>query len=218
MTIMKNRIMLLLLALALTSVMNAQSDFEGSITYKIAYLSLPDELKEMEAMLPKKVVKYYKGSQVRVEQSTAGMGQQIVITDYDKITGVLLMDFLGNKIAMAMPAEDLKAAKTLGNDCKASYKKDTKTIAGYKCKKVLIERDDFPAPVIMYYTNKWKNKEMEYGSLKGLPLEMTIYKEGIQMKFSATHVQEETVENEMFSVPDGYEIVTADDLMELFGQ
>ena len=215
---MKNRIMLLLLALALTSVMNAQSDFEGSITYKIAYLSLPDELKEMEAMLPKNVVKYYKGSQVRVEQSTAGMGQQIVITDYEKITGVLLMDFLGNKIAMTMPAEDLEAAKTLGNECKASYKKDTKNIAGYKCKKVLIERDDFPAPVIMYYTNKWKNKELEYGSLKGLPLEMTIYKEGIQMKFSATHVQEETVENEMFSVPDGYEIVTADDLMELFGQ
>lgn len=206
------------MALALTPVMNAQSDFEGSISFDITYLSLPDELKDMETMLPKSVVKYYKGSQVRVEQTTGGMGQQVVITDYEKLSGILLMDFLGNKVAMTMPSEDLESAKTLGDECKADYKKDTKEIAGHKCKKVLIERDDFPAPVIMYYSTKWANKEMEYGPLKGLPLEMTVYREGIQMKFSATNVQEETVENEMFAVPEGYEVVTSDDLMELFGQ
>jgi hypothetical protein len=215
---MKTRILTLLLAIALAPVMNAQSEFEGSINYDITYLSLPDELKEMEAMLPKSVTKYYKGSQVRVEQSTAGMGQQVVVTDYEKMTGMLLMDFLGNKVAMTMPKEDLEAAAVLGKECKTTYKKESKDIAGLKCKKVLVERADFPSPVTIYFSTKWSNPEMEYGDLKGLPLEITLFKEGIQMKLSATSVQEEAVADIMFEVPEDYEVVTADDLMELFGQ
>lgn len=215
---MKMRILTLLLAIALAPVMNAQSEFEGFINYDITYLSLPDELKEMEAMLPKAVIKYYKGSQVRVEQSTAGMGKQVIVTDYENMTGMLLMDFLGNKVAMTMPKEDLEAAVQLGKKCKSTYKKDSKEIAGLKCKKVLIERADFPSPVTIYYSTNWSNPEMEYGDLKGLPLEITLFKEGIQMKLSATNVQEEGVDQVMFEVPAEYEIVTADDLMELFGQ
>ena len=70
----------------------------------------------------------------------------------------------------------------------------------------------------MWYTPEYSNPEREWGEMKGLPLEMTLYRDGLQMKLTASHIQEEKVEASMFTVPEGYEVITADELMEIFGQ
>ena len=51
------RIILLLAIALLPQLINAQKVFEGFVNYQIEYLSVPDEVKGFESMLPQEMTK-----------------------------------------------------------------------------------------------------------------------------------------------------------------
>ena len=205
------------LSIAILCSINAISQsFEGVVTYSITYLDVPAEIEGMESMLPSETIKYIDGQRIRIEQ-TMLMGTQVVISDFAANTSIVLMDILGNKIAMVVPEEEMENEAQATTSIEINYFKDSKTIAGYKCKKAVITGDGFETPAIVYYTTKIPYTEDQFKGLKGLPLEMTVNSEGMQMVLSATSVQKKEVEESMFVIPDDYSIMTSEELQELFG-
>ncbi|NNE55181.1 MAG: hypothetical protein HKN32_04115 [Flavobacteriales bacterium] len=205
-------------ALILSFNFNAQKEFEGTIKFDLEYLSLPEELVGMEAMLPTNLTKKIKGNQVRVEQSLPGQGDQIVIQDFEAKSGTVLMDILGNKVALSLSNEDFMEMESLADQSAMTKKKDKREIAGFKCKKMIIERDDFEGPVTIWYTEEYDTPEMDYGKIEGLVLEFTTFTQGMQLKATATSVELGTLEEGLFKVPPGYQEMSQQDLMQMFGQ
>ena len=212
------RIILLLAIALLPQLINAQKVFEGFVNYQIEYLSVPDEVKGFESMLPQEMTKYMSGSKMRVEQTIMGEGTQIVISDSDANTGTVLMNVLGTQIAMVIDGDEMADAKEEKKKQKVKITKETKKIAGYKCKKAIVEMEGMDAPVIVWFTNEFKSSIEDYNKIDGLVLSYTSLAEGMQMRLTAEVVQKEGVDSSMFEIPDGYDVVTQDELMKMFGQ
>jgi hypothetical protein len=215
---MKISHLLSIAAVAVSFVLNAQKPFEGKIVYKIDYPTLPDEMRGMEGMLPKETVVYAKGSKSRSETPSL-MGNQVVISDAKKDYGVVLMDMMGQKMAIEPTAEDMKDAKVRNEKMKIEYLNETKTVAGIKCKKAIITAEDEEFPLVVFYTEEFSNyNASDMKQLKGMPLEYTMKANGMEMRMVAQSVTPEKVDDKKFEVPADYQKMTSKDLEKMFGQ
>jgi GLPGLI family protein len=208
---------LLLPLLILSLVTFGQESFEGEIDFSIRYSNLPQEMAGMESMLPVEMNMHLKGAKSRTEQKSPITGSQIVIANMETNYMVTLMDILGNKIAMASPMDDMEAMKVEAQKIDIEYLNETKTIAGYKCKKALIKSPDLPTPIVVYYTDKFTGGTEQFGTLKGFALEYSVTAEGVQMNFTATRIEEGPVDDSLFIAPEEYKIVTQEELQNMYG-
>jgi len=196
----------------------AQKPFEGKIVYKIDYPALPDEMKGMEGMLPKETIVYTKGTKSRTETASL-MGNQVVISDAKKDYGVVLMDMIGQKMAIEPTAEEMKDAKDRNDKMTVKYLNETKTVAGIKCKKAIISAADEEFPLEVYYTEEYSNYNAnDMKQLKGMPLEYSIKANGLEMRMVAQSVTAEKVADSQFEIPADYQKMTSKELEQMFGQ
>lgn len=196
----------------------ATAQFEGKISYEINYEEVPDEIAGYESMLPKEMSMFIKGSKTRVEQSM-GMGEQIVIMDNTTKEGVILMNMMGQKMAIKMDKETIESQEEEENEPQFKYLNETKKIAGYTCKKAEMwfegEEDDV---MVVYYTEKIQNTaNTNVKGLKGFPLEYQVAKQGMVMNMVANNVSKEKINDSKFEVPDGYEEKTMEELGGMMG-
>lgn len=216
---MKNLIVAFMaLAIALPTL--AQKKFEGTIKFKMSYEDLPAEMAAMEAMLPDEMTTVIKGEKSRLEQSM-GMGMSsVTITDMKKGSGVLLMDMMGQKIAMEMTKEEFEKMdkkKVSQNKPEFKYVDGTKDIAGYKCKKALVVFEG-AGEMEVYYTEELPaGASKKFEGLNGFPLEYTISQGPMKVNFSASSVKQEKVDAKLFEIPSGYDKMTFEDFQKKMG-
>lgn len=192
-------------------------NFEGKITYEISYEELPEAIEPYAAMLPKESTSYHKGKKSRTEQNTMG-GQTITIVDMEKKVGYIVMDMMGMKSAYKMEESDLEAGNKEGDKFDIKYTNETKTIAGYVCKKVEITSKDDKSVTYAYVTDKiegMNNSKMNY--LKGFPLEYTVKANGMEMSIKAKSISKEKVSDAFFTLPSGYDVKPISELYKLQG-
>lgn len=194
-----------------------KKDFEGSITYGIEYIKVPDEVRGMESMLPQQMTMSIKGDKIRIEQEVMG-GSQIIVTDNKNKTAFMIMDMMGQKIAVNMTKEDLEKAEKETTPDEITYVDgETKTIMGYKCNKAIITNAEKGSKNEVYYTTKIKNSNKDYKGLPGMPLQY-ITKEGeMTLRMTASKISEEKLSDDLFEKPEGYDWMTMDEL-ENFGK
>ena len=156
------------------SLLNAQAQVkEGSVTYSVAVEGIPPEqasmMKGMEFTLS------FKEKKSRAEFSSAMMNTITVSDDDGSLT---LMDGMGQKSFIKMSKADLEKESKKNPDPKITYVEESKTIAGYECKKALIEVKDQKGEtqkLIAWYCEKIPyNSSGRMGQMKGLkgaPLE-----------------------------------------------
>ena len=211
---MKTKIISLLCLTLLIGSISAQT-FEGKITFGIDY-ELPEAMEAQRSMLPSEMIIYIAKGHVRIEQKTM-MGEQNVITDTKAKTSVLLMNMMGKKIAITM-TDDGKEKPTP----KIVYSKDTKTIAGYECKKATYITEDEAGEeqeMEVYYTEEIPAEANDkLPGLKGYPLEYSINAQGMLMTLAAKTVSKEKVSKKLFEIPEGYEEMSMEDFMKSMGQ
>ena len=136
---------------------------------------------------------------------------------------VLMGGMMGNKAVLTssdeMGAEDEEAAITW------SYKKETKKILNYTCKKA-IGTDEDGEEVIYWYTEKIKpantDKNSAVAQLPGLALQYEIDRDGMIMKFTAsivkTSLDKETKATKFkFEIPEGYTELTYEEFSSFGG-
>lgn len=189
----------------------------GYIKYNMSYTESNMTKEELE-MMPEETEMWFKGDLVKLRMPM-GMGMQSdVLILKDKV--VLLMDLMGNKLAM-------ESTKTEVEEQNSASKKvvvklitgETKNIAGFECKKAMLstpgEKD-----MIVWYSDKIKSNGSWYfqmSEIKGFPLEFSMKTGEISVRMTAKEVRMEHVDDIEFSVSSDYKVMSQADMMKMMG-
>ncbi len=92
---------------------------------------------QTKAMMPTETVMYFKDKKSRVNMSMS-MGTTSIISDDATKKSTVLMDFMGQKIAMESTYEDNKKEMKKSGDFTVEKLVGSKKIAGYNCKKAKV--------------------------------------------------------------------------------
>lgn len=219
---MKKLPLLLLSATAIIATsFTGSSDFEGKIVYSIDVNNpnMPPQAKSM--MAGSKATIYIKATKSRTDMN---MGPQTTTSIYDSKTNtsVMLMEMMGSKYKIKTDAakKDEKSP-----DVKVNVTSETKTIAGYTCKKAEVTMTDKSGS--SHVTNIWFTEEIsnrmntanengyQFKDIKGMPLEYEIKAQnGMSMKMTATSVSKESVADSKFDIPSDYKETTMEEMQK----
>lgn len=210
--------MLSLLSVMAIFVGSTFAQFEGKVVFGLEY-ELPEAMESQRSMLPSEMEMLISKHKTKVIQNTM-MGAQIVISDTKDKSSVLLMDMMGQKMAIDMPTPT-EADKA--NEPTPEYKYDDKTkkLAGYKCKHAVMVIEDEngeTSEMDVYYTEDIPaaaNDKLK--GLKGFPLEYTIVSQGLTMTVSAKSVAKEKIASSEFEIPEGFTKMTMDEFKASMG-
>lgn len=208
-------------SLALNSQAIAQEKIsEGKIIYEISYPEMEFD-SQMAAMMPAESVIYFKDVWSRTE-TAMGMGISsisIINARTNEIT--TLLDMLGNKTATVMKGETTKKDKNNKSGKSLSFElvEETKTIAGYPCKKAILKNADSTS-FEMFYTDNILSKSQftsQWSDFHGFPMEYIISSGGLNMKMTAKRITNESVPDAMFEIPSDYKLMTNEEFTKMMG-
>jgi len=223
------KIVLLFALISISIFSNAQSKKikEGVAEFDVSYPYLTAQMKQMESSLPQTMTIYFKNNQNRIEMSTV-IGSTYIISDNTKKEISVLMDMMSQKIAIKQTQEEItkKEAelKMSGNmpTFKIVESKETKVIAGYKCKKAVVEylMDGKKEQMTCFYTDALPQintgtDNLALNEIKGFLMEYNITQSGIQMKIVAKEIKAQKIDDQLFSIPADYKIMTQDEITEM---
>lgn len=205
---------------ALFSFQTFAKEFKGVITYKITVegSGVTDEMKNM---MPKTMTMTIMGNKARSEMIMS-MGKTVSITDGDTKETITLMDMMGQKIAIKTNYDEIKAELAKSPNVKVEVTSETKDILGYTCKKAVVTNPDDGTEIIVYYTEELGSSAINFDNpqfkdINGVMLEFEIPNEQFTMKFSAVSVEKKSVSEDEFTIPDGYQIKTKEEMQGMFG-
>lgn len=217
-----------LAVVALTALsLNAQIK-EGYILYDMKMEGLPPEQAAMMGDMETKVT--FKGAKSLTEVNSMMFSQQ---ASSDENGVVMLMEQMGNKMAIKqtkaeMEKEEAKI-KDKQADPKIEYVNETKTIAGYECKKAIVtmvDKDKKENKVEIWYSDKFENPNKEgrgrgqnvMKGLKGVPFEYSSNMGSMKINMVAKEVSVEPVADSKFVLStEGYKLMTMDELKAMQG-
>ena len=154
-----NKLFSTLAVVALSALsLNAQIK-EGTITYAMTMEGLPPEQAAMIGDMELKST--FKNTMVLTEMSSMMFTNQTLVDDKGM---VMLMEQMGNKIAVKQTKEEMEKEeakqKEKPADPKIEYTAETKTIAGYECKKAIVTmvgKDKKEEKMEIWYSDKFEN-------------------------------------------------------------
>jgi GLPGLI family protein len=198
----------------------AGKDFTGVITYKIT-LQGSGITDEMKTMMPKTMIMTIKGNKSHTEM-VMGMGKTVSIANADDKSSITLIDMMGQKIAIQSTYEDIMEEMDKSPELDVKVTGETKTICGYVCKKAIITHPDEDIEIFVYFTEELGSKDLNFDNpqfkdINGVMLEFEMPNEQFTMQFIATSVEKKKVDDSMFTIPDGYQIKTKDEMRGMFG-
>ncbi len=200
----------------------AGKPFEGMISYKITYPGSQYTESQM-AMFPKLLTVTIKGTKSRTDITVQG-GSQVEIIDYATKSKVALLNMMGQKYAIKQTTDEIDKEMNAEPKGVVEVTNETKSIAGYKCKKanVIVEEDGAKTTYEVWFTNELGTKEVNfdkgmYKDIDGVMLEFTQVTPQISMKFTATSVEKKNVSVKDFEIPSDYTITTMEELKSKMG-
>ncbi|MEI7723753.1 MAG: DUF4412 domain-containing protein [Bacteroidota bacterium] len=199
----------------------AGKPFEGIITYKITY---PDsKFSESQlAMFPKVLTVSVKGSKSRTDLQMSGM-TTVTIDDYAEKTSVSLLNMMGQKYAIKQTTAEIEKEAAAEGQTSVELSDETKVIAGYTCKKVVVTVNDDGAKSTFegWYSSELGSKQVNFKSMykdvDGAMLEFLMKNREVNMKFTATSVEKKSLPAKDFEIPSDYTLTTQDELKSKFG-
>jgi GLPGLI family protein len=213
---------LLLTIFALFSLQSYAQDFEGVITYKIT-LTGSGVTDDIKAMMAKSMILTIKGDKSRTEMSM-GTGKTVTagIADAESKTAVTLMDMMGQKFAIKMNSEEIIKEMGDTNNISVETTNETKEILGYTCKKAIITSMDDSTELTAYFTDELATRDINFDNrlfrnINGVMLEYEIPNQMFTMHFEAVSVEKKNVDESEFTIPDGYQIKTKEEINQMFG-
>jgi GLPGLI family protein len=175
----------------------------------------------MKNYMPKTMTLSIKGNKSRSEMVMM-MGKTVSISDGDAKTTIVLMDMMGQKIAVQSTPEEVQSELDKGPKTSVNVTGETKDILGYTCKKAIITFEGEDTEVIVYYTDELGTKALNFDNpqfkdIDGLMLEYEIPEEEFNMQFTAVTIEKTNVDDSAFTIPEGYQIKTIEEMKGMFG-
>lgn len=222
------KLILLFAVTVLTSVMSFAQMKEGSISYDID-VSSEQEGMEMAVMMlnGSKFDLYFADGKARTDMEMGSMMTMTTIMDTETDEMLMLMEsMMGNKAIKTSSEEMAKMAEEEEDpEFEVTLTKETKKIAGYKCKKAIIT-DSEGNEVEYWYTEDIKTTTTDSKSpvaqLPGQALEYSTDRNGLIMSFTATKVStslsaEDKKSKFKMEIPAGYEEMTFEEFTSMGG-
>ena len=193
--------------------------FEGSISYTVTPQGEIDA--SVSAQLPTEVKMYFKGTKTRMEQKTP-MGSAIIIGDYTTKEQVVLIDMMGQKMALKSTKEETEKAQNEIPKGTVVAGTETKQIAGYNGKSYEFTQDGktFTVYIAEGLDIPNSNWQTQFKDISGVLLEyvqVTGEDGEIKMLITAKEVKKEKVKDTMFTVPTGYQEMSMAEFKKMFG-
>ncbi len=198
-------------------------DFKGVITYKISYPGMEID-PSMAAMMPKMATMTISGDMSKFEISMGQMGSQMQIINGTEKTVTTCMNMMGQKFYYIENEDEINAKVDDDEDVKFEILDETKSIAGYLCKKARVTvtgaGDDMTFNV--YFTDEIGSSSLNldnpyFKEVPGAMLEFEIATGTGTMKMEATSVDKKSVSDSEFDIPEGYEKKTSAEIKQMFG-
>lgn len=225
---MRNKLFSTLAVVTLSVVsLNAQIK-EGFILYDMKMEGLPPEQAAMMGDMETKVT--FKGGKSLTEVNSMMFSQQ---ASSDENGVIMLMEQMGNKMAIKQTKAEIEKEeakiKDKNADPKIEYINETKTIAGYECKKAIVtsvDKDKKENKVEIWYSDKFENPNKEgrgrgqnvMKGLKGVPFEYSSAMGSMKINMVAKEVSVEPVPDSKFVLStEGYKLMTMDELKAMQG-
>lgn len=215
---MKKTLLSLLLIAFVSISLNAQVK-SGEINYSIKMKGLPAE---QAAMLGEMTMKTIFNKKFVKNEIDMGMGKTTTIQSAKAKTTVTLLNIMGNKMMVETTAEEAEElANQASTDINIRETDVVKNIAGYDCKKTVVTVDG--NDVAIYHTKEIKVPAIKNASTNGIdftlidgcPLMFTVDQGDISMEFKATNIEAKKVKKTAFTIPDGYEKISMDQLKNM---
>lgn len=202
---------------------------EGSVTYVMTLEGLPAEQAAMMGDMETKVT--FKNGKSLTEMTSMMFTNQTLV---DENGMTMLMEQMGNKIAVKQTKEEMEKdaaakAKEKPADPKIEYINETKTIAGYECKKAIVTvygKDNKEDKTEVWYCDKFENPNKEgkgrgqmiMKGLNGIPFEYSGGQGGMKIKMVAKEVSTEAVSDAKLQLStEGYKLMTMEELRAMQG-
>ena len=185
--------------------------FEGVVTYTMTV----DNTELLPMFKNCSMTTYLKGSKSKSVWNTPQMVRTEINDTNSVEKPIVLIEMKGNKFRLKYT--DSSKISQLAPIIK--YVEGTKEIAGYKCKKakmtITIKVIDSvtTSTFDVYYTDEIPNydgKKGQFSGLKGFPLEYSIGDGAFTMNVIATEVKPQSVTDDTFIVPAGFESCSLD--------
>ncbi len=205
----------------------AKKYFQGKITYTITYEGGNINEAQQE-MMPKTMMKYIGNGFVKNVMFT-GVGKQSTIIDLKNKTKTTLLNLMGQKFAIENTIDEIEKELQQKPDADVEVTDESKVIAGYNCKKAIIriknDKGETTNEGYGWFTDELKVdpdinfSEIYLNKIEGLFLEFSLdMGTGTTMKFIATEVNKKKITDKEFVIPEDYQKVTREELMNSLGQ
>ncbi len=207
----------------LLPVLQAQkTPFTGTIVYDVKPGA---ELPEMTKSMAPKMMTYKFSTDKQLMKLSFPMMEQVTIYDPNAKVARILMDILGQKIVVNQSAAEIEnLKKQQGETVGVKETNETKTIAGYPCKKTIITRKSSDGREIastIFYTDAIDVSKFSlfsaFPEIKGIPLEFSMKTGQMDFMVTARSVTKEVIAPSEFVIGPDYRQVTVEELKKFFG-
>lgn len=199
---------------------------EGHIAFTIDVSSdNPDMQMAVGMMQGSTMDMYFASNKSRVEMKFGTIMSMTSIVDVKANKSLTLMGGMMGNLAMPASLDEVKKADTLKATMKVELVNETKTIAGFVCKKANVTDPEGNVTVFWYTEELAIAKDGQTylnTQVPGIPLEYDINQKGMIMKMTATKVEkslDKSAKKTLFElkIPEGYKEMTKDDMMKMGG-
>jgi GLPGLI family protein len=216
---MKRKNVLLSVMLLLTVNVFAQKTLsEGTIIYDVTVNTGNKEPQMADALDGATTTVYLKGAKSRTDMVSA-LGSETNIHDAKTGNAIILKEYSSQKLMITLTKENWEAKNKAYKDVAFDFSTETKTIAGYNCKKAVAKMANGKTFVVYYspdviVANKDYNNT--FSNLPGLAMEYEIEAGKTKIKYSLSKIDFGVVAASKFDTPkSGYRVMTYEENQQM---
>jgi GLPGLI family protein len=183
---------------------------EGIVTYNLSVVTNSKEPEIADIFDGAVLNVYMKGNTVMSEMKSV-LRNQSIIYDGKADTAVILRESGDQKFIINLNAADWQHYNRKYDGITYVFNDETKTVAGYSCKKAIGKLKDGTTFTVFYTPSivvSVKNYDYQFKDLPGLALEYEVQNGNLKVKYSASKVSFMPVPQFKFDIPkSGYRIL-----------
>ncbi len=214
----KTAILLMLLLTGAVFSFAQKTVSEGTLVYDIVIQSGNKEPQMADALDGGTVTVYIKGGQSRSDMVSA-LGKETTIHDTKTGNAVILKEYSGQKLMITLTKENWDQKNKTYSDIKFESSDETKTIAGYSCKKAVAKLPSGKTFQV-FYTPELNMSNKEYNAtfknLPGVALEYEYESGTTKYRYTLSKISFEPVPVSKFDFPKaGYRVMTYEENQQM---
>lgn len=186
---------------------------EGVIEYNISYPKMEKD-NFMRDFMPNKMKLSFKNNTYS-NSFSAGMGmfKSSFVCNKNDESFTQMVKLINKKYALTLNGDEISKSMSSKPSYSVEFTTDIKNIIGYNCNKAIVTvNNEAQDAFIVYYTDKinietpnWCN---EFVEIPGVMLEYQYEKYGVCMRFSADKIKFKKVDDDEFSLPADYKVIS----------